>query len=185
MSDKPEASQPDFTELTGRVYRLCLALLRREDEAADAAQEALARAWARRHQKRPEVSWWTWSCGFALRVCREAGRRRSGFEHEGEVGGLAATPAVLQELLPGPEYAALHAAILGLPRRQREVVTLRYLLEMSTRAVAEVLGCPTGTVKSNLHKALVRLQEKFERCGCDDVSHAVQTTEKPDARLRA
>jgi len=165
VSDKPEASQPDFAELTGRVYRLCLALLRREDEAADAAQEALARAWARREERRPGVTWWTWSCGFALRVCREMARRRAGQEQGANAGAQPATPVVLQELLPGSEYVALHDALLALPRRQREVVTLRYLLEMSTREAAEVLDCPTGTVKSNLHKALARLQAQMEESG--------------------
>ena len=185
MSAKPEASQPDFAELSTRVYRLCLALLRREANAADAAQEALARAWARRAERSSNVTWWTWSCGFALRVCREAGRRRSRQEQEADAGNQPAAPAVLRDLLPGPEYVALQAAILELPPRQREVVTLRYLLEMSTREVAEVLDCPTGTVKSNLHKALSRLQAQFVNLTGDQASARAQAWEKPDAKLRA
>ena len=52
----------------------------------------------------------------------------------------------------------LHAAINALPDRQREVTVLRFLVGMSTRDTAETLGCPQGTVKSNLHKAIANLQ---------------------------
>jgi RNA polymerase sigma-70 factor (ECF subfamily) len=55
------------------------------------------------------------------------------------------------------EHAALHEAIQALPDRQREVTVLRFLLGFSTREAAETLGCPAGTVKSNLHKAVVNL----------------------------
>ena len=50
-------------------------------------------------------------------------------------------------------------ALETLPRRQREVAVLRYLLEMSTAEVAAALGIAKGTVKSSLARARTHLAE--------------------------
>ena len=60
-----------------------------------------------------------------------------------------------------PEHVALHEAIRALPDRQREVTVLRFLVGLSTREVAQTLGCPAGTVKSNLYKAVANLHAKL------------------------
>ncbi len=146
---------PDFADLSARVYRLCLALLGSADRASDAAQESLTRAWARRADRRSGVSWWTWAAGFAVRVCRETGRHRP-VEWTGELA--AVEPQIRSHGPPELPQLLLHAAINALPDRQREVTVLRFLVGMSTRDTAETLGCPQGTVKSNLHKAIANLQ---------------------------
>jgi RNA polymerase sigma-70 factor (sigma-E family) len=52
----------------------------------------------------------------------------------------------------------LRSALLTLPRRQRAVVILRYLEDLSEHDAAEVLGCSLGTVKSQTHHALKKLR---------------------------
>jgi len=150
--------EPDFDALAARTYRLCLALLRHEADAAEAAQEALLRAWRARERRRQGVSWSTWVGGFAVRVCRETRReRQSRVAAMAEVDS-ACSDGVLRD--PVSDLAGrLHAAIAALPDRQREVVTLRWLLGYSTACAAWMLDCPEGTIKSNLHKAVGRLRE--------------------------
>ena len=53
-------------------------------------------------------------------------------------------------------------AVMGLPRRQREVVSLFYLADLSVAEVAGVLGVSAGTVKSQLHAARARLRAELE-----------------------
>ncbi len=84
--------QPDFADLSARVYRLCLALLGDETDACDAAQESLSRAWSVRGRKRDGVSWWTWTGGFAVRVCREMQRGRATRAKVRSVDGIAYPP---------------------------------------------------------------------------------------------
>ena len=46
----------------------------------------------------------------------------------------------------------------ALPVRQRAVIVLRYYEDMSEQEIADVLGCSTGSVKSQAHDALASLR---------------------------
>ncbi|MEY9991208.1 RNA polymerase sigma-70 factor (sigma-E family) [Streptomyces sp. V4I8] len=56
------------------------------------------------------------------------------------------------------ERGALLDALAQLPPRQRAVVVMRYWEDLSESEVAEVLGCSTGTVKSQASKGLAKLR---------------------------
>ena len=155
MSRRADSTRPDFADLSGRVYRLCLALLGDPETARDAAQEGLSRAWAQRRRKRAETPWWTWAAGFALRVCRETGRRKP---HVGIRPGALLESRADPLGLTDPQHVELGQAVQELPDRQQEVVVLRFFIGLSTREAAATLGCPEGTVKSNLHKAVGNLR---------------------------
>jgi RNA polymerase sigma-70 factor (sigma-E family) len=65
----------------------------------------------------------------------------------------------------GPDHAALHAErdalrqeLARLPRRQRAVLVLRYYEHLTDAEIAEVLGCPAGTVRSLASRALHALR---------------------------
>jgi DNA-directed RNA polymerase specialized sigma24 family protein len=52
----------------------------------------------------------------------------------------------------------LLAVLRRLPARQREVVTLRLLLDLATETTARVLGIAPGTVGGHLHQAAATLR---------------------------
>lgn len=56
------------------------------------------------------------------------------------------------------QRAGLLAALASLPKRQREVVVLRYWEDYSEAQTAAILGCSVGTVKSQAAKALAKLR---------------------------
>ena len=53
-------------------------------------------------------------------------------------------------------------AIRGLPQRQREVVVLRYYLDLSEEQIAAWLGVSTGSVKRHAFRATAALQKRME-----------------------
>lgn len=69
---------------------------------------------------------------------------------------LAALPEAAEaQLVPDVDLAR---ALQRLPRRQRAVVVLHYLQDLSEREAADILGCSVGTIKSQKHKALASLR---------------------------
>ena len=56
----------------------------------------------------------------------------------------------------------LLAAVAALPENDRQAIACRYLLDLSEEETAAALGCPRGTVKSRLSRALERLRERIE-----------------------
>ena len=56
------------------------------------------------------------------------------------------------------ERNAVVQAVRGLPRRQREVVVLRFFLDLSVAQTAAALGASEGTVKSYTARAIARLR---------------------------
>jgi RNA polymerase sigma-70 factor (sigma-E family) len=56
------------------------------------------------------------------------------------------------------EQNAMLAQIMGLPRRQRAVLVLRYYEDRSDAEIAELLGCTPGSVRAYASRALARLR---------------------------
>lgn len=64
--------------------------------------------------------------------------------------------------LKGEQRRAVLAALRSLPRRQREVLLLRYYLDLSERETAESLGISVGSVKTHAHRGLAALAHLLE-----------------------
>jgi RNA polymerase sigma-70 factor (sigma-E family) len=58
--------------------------------------------------------------------------------------------------------AELLAALVRLPRRQREVLTLRYYLDLSEAQIADTLSISPGSVKAHAHRGLATLRTDVE-----------------------
>jgi RNA polymerase sigma factor (sigma-70 family) len=54
-------------------------------------------------------------------------------------------------------------ALAALPTRQREVIALRYYLELSEREIANTLGISQGAVKSHASRAAATLRADLSR----------------------
>ena len=135
-------------------------------DAEEVAQDAFVKAYRARGRFRAGAPFRPWLLAI---VANEARNRRRlagggrGFElhlaEERPSGGAAPSPEAA--LLAREERAELLAAIDTLGEEQRQVVACRYLLGLSERETAAVLGCRPGTVKSRLSRALERLEAEL------------------------
>lgn len=75
-----------------------------------------------------------------------------------DANGVNGVPGPEEDVLGRERRATLLAAVRALPEKDRLVLTCRYLLELSERETAQVLGWPAGTVKSRSARALGRLR---------------------------
>ncbi len=146
----------DFFASHHRPVASALALTLRDDDlAADAAAEAMARA----YQRWNEVSRYTNPAGWVYRVALNWARsRRRKLLRE-----IFSSESPDREARSAPEIdPGLDAALAELPVEQRSVVVLRYLLDWSEFQTAEALQIAPGTVKSRLSRALDRLAVSLE-----------------------
>lgn len=97
-------------------------------------------------------------------------RSRSALRHRGVVERHAARRTTPPSEEPGADQAALatgrRAAVLdalrALPDRQREVLALRYYLDLSESEIAEALGISRGAVKSHASRGAATLRTLLE-----------------------
>jgi RNA polymerase sigma-70 factor (sigma-E family) len=119
--------------------------------AEDLTQQAMAKVYARWRRVRTETR-----AAYARRAvvneCLSHLRRR-----RPEVS-TANVPDAAYDPQPDPPSTDLGAALALLPARQRAIVALRFLEDLSVREVAEILGIAEGTVKSQTARALGTLR---------------------------
>lgn len=116
-------------------------------------QEALVRAWIRSERGERLESLPAWVAAVALNQTRSGWRRAMA---ERRARHRMPQRAAVQAP-PSEDHLEVARALSTLPRRQREVAVLRYLLEMNTTEVAAALGIGEGTVKSSLARARAHL----------------------------
>jgi RNA polymerase sigma factor (sigma-70 family) len=175
-----------FGPLADLSYRVAFRLVGDRSEAEDLAQEALARAYGRWRTVRGHDEAWVARVTTNLAIGRW--RRRRLAAERGATAGDAALLARGDGLRGGrpggpPEARVdrvdLVRALRALPRRQREVVALRYLADRPEAEVADLLGCSAGAVKQHAHRGLAALRARLAPgAGGDD-------DDEEDARVRA
>ena len=146
MTDRPHFDDR-FEVLGGLAYRVAYRLLGDREEAREVAQETLARAFARwRKVSRYDEPW-------VVRVAtNQALDRHRRWRPTVPIDDRHRAP------VPDPAHVALQRhglveCLRRLPRRQREVVVLRYFAHLTDRQIADALGVAEGTVKSRLSRA--------------------------------
>ena len=163
------------------VFRLCLRLLRDQEEARDAAQETFVRAWGAIGTYDPAQPFAPWLLRIARNHCIDLVRRRlpparrveldagtAGEAHRVEIEDLATRRA--DEQLERAEVAStLGVAVAALPANYREVIHLFHVEQMSYREIAATMEVPIGTVMTWLHRARAKLRDML----------ATTTEEKP------
>lgn len=151
----------------GIAFRTACLIAGNPGDAEDAAQTAFIKAFYALDRFRRNHAFRPWLLAIVANEARNKRRsagRRSGLELR------LAEGRPRDDAAPSPEDAVLDRerdrdlvdALNKLREEERLVIACRYFLEMSEAEAAAALGCPKGTVKSRLSRALKRLRVVLE-----------------------
>ena len=151
------------------LWKAAFVLLDNSADAEDAVQETILRACRAYGSFRGGSSPTTWMYAILMRVAADFRRGRRPMEALDEdrrhLPARTMTPDALAEA--DDESRRLLEHLRALPHRQKEIVTLFYLEDLSYQQVAGALGVSVGTVKSALSRARAALRETLTAGGAE------------------
>lgn len=171
----------------GRAHRLALRVLRNDEQARDAVQDAFLKVHSNLARFENRSSFYTWFYRLVMNVCLDAKRRdRSArfvdtpepadLERIATADSMTTSEQHWRSHEEAPDAAldrsevrgAVVRAIASLPDAARETLILREVDGLSYSEIAQAQGIPKGTVMSRLHYARRRMQELLREAGITD-----------------
>ncbi len=156
-----------YERTSPRLFGLAMRVLRRRDAAEDVLQESFLTVWRvagdYRQSLSPPLAW----LGVIVRsraldaLRKHASSRADRTQELDESLGSALesdAPNPMDSADASEQATALHQCLERLEQRQREVVSLAYLRDLSHSELAQQLALPLGTVKTWIRRGLEQLR---------------------------
>ena len=174
---KPDGGETEEFELVALVhldalYHVALRLTRNRAEAEDIVQEAFLRAFRSFHRFNPGTNCRAWLFTILRNVFLNRVRTQGREVLEGEMGGLDQAEMMAdarveaspdERLLQTVLHGDVDRALTALPLAFREAVMLVDIEGLTYREVADIIGCPIGTVMSRLSRGRTLLRRALVR----------------------
>jgi len=158
-----ERTQVDLDAFVAHEYPKVVAavglITGNRQDAADAVQDAIV-GYLAKPPTREIANLAAWITVVASNRARD--RQRSRGAESRAYAKLGTTDESYDATLAGLDIDVLRA-LEALPRQQKEVCVLHYLLDQSVAQVAEGLGVSEGTIKTQLHRARTALAARLRR----------------------
>ena len=161
-----------YRRYCGRVYALCVRIVKNDSEAEDLTQEAFLLLFRKIHTFRGEARFSTWLHRLATNVVLVRLRKKRHVEvsidadipeHSDEESGPLLEHGGPDLRLSGAlDRVNLGRAIEQLPEGYKEMFILHDVEGYEHHEIAKILGCSSGNSKSQLYKARLRLRELLQ-----------------------
>ncbi len=159
-----------------RLFNFVYRFVGDRETAEDIVQETFLRVFRKRREYRALANFSTWIFTIAGNLAKSELRRRKRWrflyidrggedERKMELPDNSWRPDNVTQSALAEEM--IQQAIDSLPPKYREVVILRDVQNMSYQEIAEIVGCPVGTVKSRVNRGRLRLQSKLRKLSND------------------
>ena len=147
-----------------KIFAIISRFIKDPVEVQDVAQEAFIKAYRAMGNFRGDSAFYTWIYRIAINTAKNhlvsRGRRPPSSDVEIEDAEIYTTGDQLKDVASPEQNIArdqlqveVQKAIMGLPEDLRTAVTLREVEGFSYEDIAEVMGCPVGTVRSRIFRA--------------------------------
>ncbi len=160
----------DFADLMranqSMVFSIAYHFLHDRAVAEEVAQDVFLQLYRKRSSLESDSHAMAWLRKVTCHRCIDYARRRR------QTVALDDIPEPESEPAPGDPLMAhrLRRMIASLPPKARAVVVLRYQEDLEPEEIAGVLGWRVNTVKSQLHRSLKMLRQKFDRTSGERLS---------------
>lgn len=152
-----------FNGLRDELISTLVFVLGNKEDAKDAAQDSFVKCWNARAQLHQVINLRAWIFRVAFNTAKDM--QRSAWNRRAKplraeqytMVGSEIGPAVALEKKEAVE--SLRRAILGLRQEEKEVFLLRQNGDLTYEQIAELRGCPVGTVKTQMRAALEKLRK--------------------------
>jgi len=183
LMSQPELSEEDLLQRAGRgdarafdqlydrmaprLFGLLRQMLHDEREAEDILQDGFVLLWERASTYDPDRSKaFTWAVLLfrhkAIDRMRMLGRRNRLVDSavlEQTTLGESAHVGADEEVQASERGVVVREALGELPKDQRQLIEFAFLKGLTHHVIAESLGMPLGTVKTNIRRGLMRLRD--------------------------
>ena len=139
------------------LFAIAYGILQNREEAEDAVQDALVKAWKSRWRVRDPEKFPAWLCMIARYRARDVFRKRRPIPMSGEIESVESDrsdPSVLDH--------QLHSALAALPELHRAALSLRYFEEMDYATIENRLRLTNGSLRGILGRALASMRKQLK-----------------------
>jgi RNA polymerase sigma-70 factor, ECF subfamily len=140
------------------LFAIAYGILQNREEAEDAVQDALVKAWRSRWRVRDPEKFPAWLCTIARHRARDVFRKRRPIPRDLE-GGAPSTPTSSADDTLDQQ---LHSALAALPELHRAAISLRYFEEMDYATIENRLGLTNGSLRGILGRALATMRKQLK-----------------------
>lgn len=147
-----------------RLYRIAWTSLRHEQDALEAVQETVCRAYVNMKKLKNPAFFATWLVRILLNHCiDELKRRAKQSPHRShQMKNVPEERVMFRQSdvsISVEDRLELEQAIDELGEPEKQIILLKYYEDMTITDISDVLACPPGTIKTRLHRALNKLRD--------------------------
>ena len=160
-----ETFKTEILPIKDKLYRLALRMLNHPSEAQDAVQEVFLKLWNQRTKLSGVKNLEAWSVQVTKNHCldrlRSKHRKTQGLEHVPEETDPNPNPG--QQMEQSEIMGKIRTLMNRLPEKQKLVMHLRDIEELSYKEIGEALNMPEQHVKTNLFRARKKMRAYLQK----------------------
>ena len=170
LQGRSEAFATLVRKYQDRLYNTLYRMVGNAEDARDLVQDAFVHAYCALHRFQGESAFYTWLYRIAINAAISLKRRRrvtvpldaggNGPGYEPPEDTTRSDPG--ERMQQEDRDRQVREALESLPPDYRAVLVLKDIDGQRYEAIAQILDCPIGTVRSRLHRARLELRERLK-----------------------
>lgn len=158
MKGNHKAFQELMVEQKVKLYKIAFMYVKNEEDAIEVFQETIYKALISIKNLKDERYFLTWLTRILINTALDLIKKKSRVvPMDREVLENKVKPYITPE-----NEIDLLKAVMELDEKYKSVIVLRYYQDYSIKQIAEILECPEGTIKTNIHRGLMILRKTMK-----------------------